>query len=144
MRRDSDNAAFFEAPSCKSVGTFPDTTQGKKDETNARLGMSFPYLMIQCRLAHYLKVIWRENIGRIMDSQKMLGEITDWISQYCRTGTLDDDLAARYPLEQVTVGVEPVEGKPGVYRAAIKMKPHFRLTDVKMELSMVGQLDPSP
>lgn len=144
MRKGSDNAAFFDAPSCKRVGKFPDTAQGKEDETRARLGMSLPYLMISCRIAHYLKVIWRENMGRVMDGEKMVGEINKWLKQYCRQGTLDDKLAAKYPLKEIQVVAEAVPGKPGMYKSEIQMVPHFRLKGVEIELSMVGQFDPPP
>ncbi|UCE58232.1 MAG: type VI secretion system contractile sheath large subunit [Phycisphaerales bacterium] len=144
MRKGADNAAFFDAPSAKRVGKFPDTAEGKEDETRARLGMSFPYLMISCRIAHYLKVIWRENMGRVMDADKMVGEINKWLKQYCRQGTLDDKLAARYPLKEIQVTAEPVPGKPGMFKSAIQMVPHFKLKGVEVELSMVGQFDPPP
>jgi len=144
MRKGSDNAAFFDAPSCKRVGKFPDTAEGKEDETRARLGMSLPYLMISCRLAHYLKVIWRENMGRVMDAGKMVTEINTWLKQYCRQGTLDDELAAKYPLKEVQVTATPVPGKPGMFKSEIQMIPHFKLKGVEVELSMVGQFDPPP
>lgn len=144
MRKGSDNAAFFDAPSAKRVGKFPDTPEGKEDETRARLGMSLPYLMISCRLAHYLKVIWRENMGRVMDAEKMVAEINTWLKQYCRQGTLDDVLAAKYPLKEVQVTATPVPGKPGLYKSEIQMIPHFKLKGVEVQLSMVGQFDPPP
>lgn len=144
MRKGADNAAFFDAPSSKRVGKFPDTAEGKEDETRARLGMSLPYLMISCRLAHYLKVIWRENMGRVMDADKMTAEINKWLKQYCRQGTLDDRLAAKYPLKEVQITSEPVPGKPGMFKSEIQMIPHFKLKGVEVELSMVGQFDPPP
>jgi type VI secretion system protein ImpC len=144
MRKGSDNAAFFDAPSAKRVGKFPDTAEGKEDETRARLGMALPYLMISCRIAHYLKVIWRENMGRVMDADKMMGEINKWLKQYCRQGTLDDELAAKYPLKEIQVTAEPVPGKPGLFKSEIQMIPHFKLKGVEVELSMVGQFDPPP
>lgn len=144
MRKGSNNAAFFDAPSAKRVGKFPDTAEGKEDETRARLGMSLPYLMISCRIAHYLKVIWRENMGRVMDAEKMVGEINKWLKQYCRDGTLDDKLVAKYPLKQIQVNAEPVPGKPGMFKSEIQMVPHFKLKGVEVELSMVGQFDPPP
>ena len=144
MRKGSDNAAFFDAPSAKRVGKFPDTPEGKEDETRARLGMSFPYLMIQCRIAHYMKVIWRENMGRVMDAEKMTDEINKWLKQYCRQGTLDDELASKYPLKEIQVTAAPVPGKPGLFKSEIQMVPHFRLKGVEVQLSMVGQFDPPP
>lgn len=145
MRRGADNAAFFDAPSSKALpGKFPDTPEGKEDETRARLGMSLPYLMISCRLAHYMKVIWRENMGRVMDAQKMVGEIERWLKQYCRQGSLDDQLASKYPLKEIQVTAEPVPGKPGLYTSQIQMIPHLKLKGVEVQLSMVGQFDPPP
>ncbi len=144
MRKGSDNAAFFDAPSAKRVGKFPDTAEGKEDETRARLGMSLPYLMISCRIAHYLKVIWRENMGRVMDADKMVNEINKWLKQYCRQGTLDEQLASKYPLKEIQVTAQPVPGKPGMFKSEIQMIPHFRLKGVEIELSMVGQFDPPP
>jgi type VI secretion system protein ImpC len=144
MRKGSNNAAFFDAPSAKRVGKFPDTAEGKEDETRARLGMSLPYLMISCRIAHYLKVIWRENMGRVMDAGKMVDEINKWLKQYCRQGTMDDTLAAKYPLKEIQVTAQPVPGKPGMFKSEIQMIPHFKLKGVEIELSMVGQFDPPP
>ena len=144
MRKGSDNAAFFDAPSVKRVAKYPDTDEGKEDETRARLGMSLPYLMIQCRIAHYLKVIWRENMGRVMDSAKMTAAINKWLGQYCRSGTLDDELVAKYPLKACQVSTTPVPGKPGMFKSEIQMIPHFKLKGVEIELSMVGQFDPPP
>jgi type VI secretion system protein ImpC len=144
MRKGSDNAAFFDAPSAKRVGKFPDTAQGKEDETRARLGMALPYLMISCRIAHYLKVIWRENMGRVMDAEKMVGEINDWLKQYCRQGSMSDELASKYPLKEIQVTASPVPGKPGMFKSEIQMVPHFRLKGVEVQLSMVGQFDPPP
>lgn len=144
MRKGADNAAFFDAPSARRIGKFPDSAEGKEDETRARLGMSLPYLMISCRLAHYLKVIWRENMGRVMDAEKMVTEINKWLKQYCRQGTMDDKLAAKYPLKEIQVTASPVPGKPGMFKSEIQMIPHFKLKGVEVELSMVGQFDPPP
>lgn len=144
MRKGSDNAAFFDAPSAKRVGKFPDTAEGKEDETRARLGMALPYLMISCRIAHFLKVIWRENMGRVMDAEKMTGEINTWLKQYCRQGSLDDTLAAKYPLKEIQVTATPVPGKPGMFKSEVQMIPHFKLKGVEIQLSMVGQFDPPP
>jgi type VI secretion system protein ImpC len=144
MRKGSDNAAFFDCPSVRRVPKFPDTAEGKEDETRFRLGSAMPYLMIQCRIAHFLKVIWRENMGRVMDAQKMTDEIEKWLKQYCRQGSLDDELAAKYPLKEIAIMSTPVPGKPGMFKSEVQMIPHFKLKGVEIQLSMVGQFDPPP
>ena len=82
--------------------------------------------------------------GRVMDAEKMTGEINRWLKQYCRQGTMDDVLAAKYPLKEINVTAEPVPGKPGMFKSLIQMIPHFKLKGVEVELSMVGQFDPPP
>ena len=59
-RKDSDNAAFFSANSVQKVKTFGQSAEGKEAELNYRLGTQLPYLFVACRIAHYLKVIQRE------------------------------------------------------------------------------------
>ena len=51
----------------------------------------------------------------------MTGEINKWLKQYCRQGTLDDKLAAKYPLKEIQVSAEPVPGKPGMFKSEIQM-----------------------
>ena len=73
-----------------------------------------------------------------MDADKMVGEIEKWLKQYSRKGTLDDKLAAKYPLKEIQVTAVPIPGKPGMFKSEIQMIPHFKLKGVEIELSMVG------
>ncbi len=41
----------------------PKTPEGKAAETNYKLGTQLPYLFVISRLAHYIKVIQREQLG---------------------------------------------------------------------------------
>lgn len=143
MRKESDNAAFFEAQSAKKPKTFPDTTEGRASATNDKLGLALPYLFITCRLAHYLKVIQRENIGKLTSKMAIQNELNTWIRQYVNnTETPSLATTGRTPLKEAEIIVEDVEGDPGVYRVSCKMVPHFRLKQMWVTLSMVGKLEP--
>jgi type VI secretion system protein ImpC len=63
MRKNSDNAAFFSANSAQKPKFFGNTKEGKEAETNYKLGTQLPYVFVVNRLAHYIKVLQRENIG---------------------------------------------------------------------------------
>ncbi|MEM9695354.1 MAG: type VI secretion system contractile sheath large subunit, partial [Myxococcota bacterium] len=63
FRPDTANACFFSANSCQRPKTFGLTQEAKEAELNHKLGTQLPYLFMMCRIAHYLKVIQRENIG---------------------------------------------------------------------------------
>jgi len=63
MRKNTDNAAFFSANSCQKPKFFGNDKEGKEAELNYKLGTQLPYIFVVSRLAHYIKVIQRENIG---------------------------------------------------------------------------------
>ena len=65
------------------------------------------------RLAHYLKVIQRENIGSWKERSDLDRELNQWIRQY--VADQDNPPAAvrsRRPLRQAQITVESVEGEP--------------------------------
>ncbi|MCQ8806283.1 type VI secretion system contractile sheath domain-containing protein, partial [Escherichia coli] len=63
IRKGSDNACFFSANSVQKPKKFPKTPEGKAAETTYKLGTQLPYLFVISRLAHYIKVIQREQLG---------------------------------------------------------------------------------
>jgi type VI secretion system protein ImpC len=142
MRKDSDNAAFFSANSCQKPKYFGQSKEGKDAEANYKLGTQLPYMFIISRLAHYIKVIQRENIGSWKEKSDLNRELNAWINQY--VAEMDDASAAtrgRRPLRQAEVVVEDVEGDPGWYRVGLKVRPHFKYMGAFFTLSLVGKLD---
>ncbi len=141
-RKDTDNAAFFSANSMQKPKTFSNTADGKQSETNFRLGTQLPYMFIMTRLAHYIKVLQREQIGSWKERGDLERELNAWISQY--VADMDDPAPAvrsRRPLRQAEVKVEDVPGQTGWYRCSLKVRPHFKYMGASFTLSLVGKLD---
>mgnify|MGYP000257925590 CR=1 FL=1 len=142
MRKGSDNAAFFSASSAQKPKYFGATKEGKEAESNYKLGTQLPYMFIVSRLAHYIKVIQRENIGSWKSKTDLNNELNKWISQY--VSEMDDASPAtksRRPLRQAAISVEDVEGDPGWYRVGMQIRPHFKYMGASFTLSLVGKLD---
>ncbi len=142
MRKGSDNAAFFSANSVQKPKHFGISKAGKEAELNYKLGLQLPYMFIISRLAHYLKVIQRENIGTWKERVDLERELNEWIRQY--VADMDNPLPgvrSRRPLRQAEVTVEDVEGEPGWYRVGLKVRPHFKYMGAFFTLSLVGKLD---
>ncbi|RLB43299.1 MAG: type VI secretion system contractile sheath large subunit [Deltaproteobacteria bacterium] len=142
MRKGSDNAAFFSANSCQKPKYFGQSKEGKEAELNYKLGLQLPYMFVINRLAHYLKVIQRENIGTWKERVDLERELNNWIRQY--VADMDNPLPnvrSRRPLRQAQVTVEDVEGEPGWYRVGLKVRPHFKYMGAFFTLSLVGKLD---
>jgi type VI secretion system protein ImpC len=142
MRKGSDNACFFSANSVQKPKYFGISEEGKNAELNYKLGTQLPYMFVANRLAHYLKVIQRENIGSWKERSDLERELNAWIRQY----VADQDnppasVRSRRPLRQAQITVESVEGEPCWYRVGMKVRPHFKYMGAFFTLSLVGKLD---
>lgn len=142
MRKGADNAAFFSANSALRPKVFANTPEGKAAELNYKLSLQLPYMMIMNRLAHYIKVIQRENIGTWKEKKDLERELNNWISQYV-TEMDDPDPVTRSkrPLRMASIEVNDVEGEPGWYSVNLKARPHFKYMGSSFTLSLVGKLD---
>ncbi|MGV1721347.1 type VI secretion system contractile sheath large subunit [Vibrio furnissii] len=142
MRKGSDNAAFFSANSIQKAKIFPNTKEGKEAETNYKLGTQLPYMMIINRLAHYVKVLQREQIGAWKERQDLERELNSWIKQYVADQENPPaDVRSRRPLRAAKIEVMDVEGNPGWYQVSLAVRPHFKYMGANFELSLVGRLD---
>ncbi len=141
-RENSDNAAFFGANSAKRPKVFPKTPQGMVAATNDMLGTRLPYMFIVCRLAHYIKAIQIENIGKSISRSALEKELQDWVIQYVNPlENLSQLEMARKPLKQAMIAVRDVEGKPGWYEVEMQVTPHFKYEGAYFTLSLVGKMD---
>ena len=142
MRKGSDNAAFFSANSCQKPKFFGTSKEGKDAELNYKLGTQLPYMMISNRLAHYIKVIQRENIGTWKERGDLESELNKWISQYVADQENPSPaVRSRKPLRKAQIEVTDVAGEPGWYACSLKVRPHFKYMGASFELSLVGKLD---
>ncbi|MCB5205262.1 type VI secretion system contractile sheath large subunit [Neorhizobium sp. T786] len=142
MRKGTDNAAFFSANSIQKPKRFPNTREGKMAETNYKLGTQLPYMFIINRLAHYIKVLQREQIGSWKEREDLERELNVWLKQYVADQeNPPSEVRSRRPLRAATIEVSDVEGDPGWYQVALKVRPHFKYMGANFELSLVGKLD---
>ena len=142
MRKDSDNAAFFSANSVQKPKTFAKTAEGQRAQTNYKLGSQLPYLFVVNRLAHYLKVLQREQIGSWKERRDLESELNKWIKQYVADQENPSaDVRSRRPLRAARIEVSDVAGDPGWYQVSLAVRPHFKYMGANFEISLVGRLD---
>lgn len=142
MRKDSDNAAFFSANSVQKPKIFQKTPEGQEAQTNYKLGTQLPYMFIINRLAHYLKVLQREQIGSWKERQDLERELNQWLKQYIADQeNPSSEVRSRRPLRAAKVVVSDVEGDPGWYQVQLSVRPHFKYMGASFALSLVGRLD---
>jgi len=142
MRKGSDNAAFFSANSVQKPKSFGNSAEGKEAETNYKLGTQLPYMFVINRLAHYIKVLQRENIGSWKTKNELNTELNKWIMQYVADqDNPSTEVRSRKPLRKASILVEDVEGDPGWYRVSMSVQPHFKYMGADFTLSLKGKLD---
>jgi type VI secretion system protein ImpC len=142
FRKDSDNACFFSANSCQKAKYFGQSEEGRAAEMNYRLGTQLPYMFIMCRIAHYLKVLQREQIGTWKERADLEKELNDWIGQYVADqDVVSASVRGRRPLRKARIIVTEVEGNAGWYKVDMQVRPHFKYMGAFFTLSLVGKLD---
>jgi len=141
-RKDIDGACFFSANSVQKVKTFGNSPEARLAETNYRLGTQLPYMFIMSRIAHYLKVLQREQIGTWKERGDLERELNLWINRY--VSDFDDPapaVRASRPLRKASIKVEEVEGQAGWHRVNVQVRPHFKYMGASFTLALVGKLD---
>lgn len=142
FRQDSDNAAFFSANSSQRPRSFTKTPEGFAAAQSAQLGARLPYMFVITRLAHYLKVLQREQIGTWKGRADLERELGRWIRQY--VADMPDpspETRSRKPLRRASIIVEEVEDQVGWYRCNLQVEPFIQFEGVSFTLSLVGKLD---
>ncbi|WP_284554548.1 hypothetical protein [Lelliottia sp. T2.26D-8] len=92
-------------------------------------------------IAHYLKLIQRENIGTTKDRRLLELELNTWVKSLVTEMTdPNDDLQASHPLRDAKVIVEDIEDNPGFFRVKLFAVPHFQVEGMDVNLSLVSQM----
>jgi len=138
--KNSDYACFFSANSVQRPTEYNDD----EATANARINSRLPYIFLVSRLAQYLKVLQRENIGASKSRKELEIELNDWLQSLVTTmKNPDPDLIANHPLKDGKVEVKEVPDNPGYYRVNMFVMPHFQIEGIDVRLSLVSQLPAS-
>jgi type VI secretion system protein ImpC len=135
--KNRDYACFFSANSTQKPALY-DTAEAT---ANSRINARLPYIFLLSRIAHYLKVIQRENIGTTKDRRLLELELNKWIGGLVTEMTdPGDDLQASHPLRNAKVTVEDIDDNPGFFRVKLYAVPHFQVEGMDVNLSLVSQM----
>lgn len=135
--KNRDYACFFSANSAQKPALY-DTAEAT---ANSRINSRLPYIFLLSRIAHYLKVIQRENIGTTKDRRLLELELNRWVSGLVTEMTDPGDaLQASHPLREANVIVEDIGDNPGFFRVKLYAVPHFQVEGMDISLSLVSQM----
>lgn len=135
--KNHDFACFFSASSTQRPALY----ETKEATANSRINARLPYIFLLSRIAHYLKLIQRENIGMTKDRRVLELEMNSWIKGLVtEMNDPSDALQASHPLREAKVIVEDIDDNPGFFRTKLFIVPHFQVEGMDIGLSLVSQL----
>lgn len=135
--KNHDYACFYSAHSAQR----PENFDTKEASANSRVNARLPYIFLLSRIAHYLKLIQRENIGTTKDRRLLELELNNWVRTLVTEMTAPgDDLQASHPLRDARVEVEDIEDNPGFFRVKLYIVPHFQIEGMDINLALVSQM----
>ena len=139
-RRGAENAGFFSANTPLRPKIFASLEGGEEASLNHLLSTRLPYMMLVNRLAHYLKVLQRENVGTWKERGTLESELNRWINQFVTE--MDSPAPAirgRRPLRRAKVEVREIGGRPGWYQVSLSVRPHFKHMGATFSLSVASR-----
>lgn len=133
------NAIFNSNPSLHA----PPHYSSDQARQNARLAAMLQYVLCASRFSHYLKVIMRDEIGKLTDARTLERRLDDWLTGYT-LGNDDADIALRirYPLRSAGISVSEIPGKPGSFACTVRLQPHFQLDDISTSFHLIAETNP--
>jgi type VI secretion system protein ImpC len=135
--KNRDYACFFSANSIQE----PKIYDSKEATANSRISSRLPYIFLVSRIAHYLKVIQRENIGAAKDKSVLEEELNKWIQGLVtEMKNPSPELIATHPLRKAMVKVEDIVENPGFFKVQMFVMPHFQIEGMDVNLSLVAQM----
>ena len=130
-------ACFFSANSAQKPAEYDNPVITANMRINSRL----PYIFLVSRIAHYLKVIQRENIGSTKNKVVLQNELNCWIKNLVtEMNDPGPDLISTHPLKAAEVTVNEIEDNPGFFRVTLSVMPHFQIEGIDINLSLVSQM----
>ncbi len=135
--KNSDYACFFSADSVQKPAEYhtPEAT------ANSRINARLPYIFLVSRIAHYLKVLQRENIGTTKSRQDLENELNGWLQTLVtKMKDPEPELLATHPLKDGRVEVKEIAENPGFFSVSLYIIPHFQIEGVDVRLNLVAQM----
>jgi type VI secretion system ImpC/EvpB family protein len=106
---------------------------------NSRISAMLQYVLCCSRIAHYLKVRVRDNLGGLRTASELENSLQNWLQDYVTPDDRADAATkARFPLRNASVELAEEPGRPGSYQLKLLLQPHYQLDQLSSSISFVA------
>ena len=139
-KKNATQAAFIGAQSVYKPTVYPTDSDATASEA---LSSRMPYTFAVSRIAHYLKAIGRGMIGGSGEEQEIESKLNEWIQQYVLRDAHNhtEQARAEQPLSDASISVTPIPGSPGAYQMSVKMRPHYKIDSMNVDVTLVADVE---
>ncbi len=134
--KNTNYAVFMGAQTIHKPKTYTDPSA----TANAAISARLPYIMASSRIAHYLKVMGRDQIGSNKTPDNVQKYLSSWIGQYVNANAIGDEARATHPLREARISVVEQPGRPGCYSAVAYLRPWLQMEELTSSLRMVAEI----
>ncbi|WP_281647505.1 type VI secretion system contractile sheath large subunit [Parendozoicomonas sp. Alg238-R29] len=134
--KNSNFGVFMGAQTIQKPRTYTEPSA----TANAAISARLPYIMASSRIAHYLKVIGRDQVGSNKTPEDVQKYLTSWIGQYVNANAIGDEARATHPLREARIDVIEQPGRPGCYSAVAFLRPWLQMEELTTSLRMVAEI----
>jgi type VI secretion system protein ImpC len=123
----ASHSVLFHAANSVRWGYFQRRNGARNEPLGTRLGAQVPYLFIILRIAHYLRVIYRENLGSNSSLAELKSELVGWLKSYVSDiENPEPAVRARRPLRKASlVNADSIE-TGDLHTFKLVLTPHIR------------------
>lgn len=133
-----DFAVFIGTQSCQKPKKYFDAEANSNAELSAKLNL----ILNTSRFAHYLKVMARNWLGKMMEPGECQDKLNDWINNYVlpNPSLVGERTRAERPLQAAKIEVKPDPRRPGYYDAVAYLRPHYQLEALSASMRLVASV----
>ena len=133
----ANGEVLFHAANSLRWGYFQRRGEAGDVPLGARLGAQMPYLLIILRIAHYLRMIYREQQGSTRSLADLRGELLGWLKRYVSdVESPAPAVRARRPLKNVSLLESGTDDSGEWHEMKLVITPHIRYGGNEYALSV--------
>lgn len=137
--RELNEVAFYSANTLHWASfQYADKERSVVDSLQAQ----FPYLFVVLRIAHYVKVLFREYLGSLQTVGALQSELNRWLRRYVSdVETPAQAVRARRPLKKADIQITAQSNNPGWFTISMSITPHMKFLGKDFELALNMPVD---
>lgn len=134
--KDTEYSVFYSNQSVHK----PDQYTDSEATANARLSSMLQYVLCCSRMAHYIKCRVRDKLGSQSSADEIQTDVNNWLFQYVvANDRASPEIKAKSPLQDASVTVSEIPGKPGEFSMIMRLLPHYQLDQLTSHMVFRSQ-----